>query len=236
MNGKTQMIAVIPARGGSKGIPKKNIRLLEGKPLLVYTIEQARKSSSLKRVIVSTDDDEIAAVARRNQAEVVRRPAELAQDTSRTEEALIHALESLRERENYRPEAVVTLEPTSPLRPARLIDECIRLFKETDADSVITVTETRECLGRIREGRFEFLFPNQPRRRQEREPLFKENSAVYVTQTETLLRKRSVLGDRLYAVVCSPEEAIDINTEHDLIVAETLLRLAQQRQRVYSPA
>lgn len=219
-----RVLAVIPARGGSKAIPRKNIRLLLGRPLVAYTIDEARKCDYLDRLVVSTEDGETARICRGLGAEVVMRPPEFATDTAPTELAVIHVLETLAERDGYECDAVVTLEPTSPLRTHRLIDQCIEALWENDADSVISVKETRACLGSIRDGRFEYLIKDQPRRRQERAPLYEESSTVYVTRTEALLKHKSVLGERLYAVVVGEDEAIDINTPLDFVIAEAVMQ------------
>ncbi|MEX5216601.1 MAG: acylneuraminate cytidylyltransferase family protein [Nitrospira sp.] len=218
------VLAVIPARGGSRSIPFKNIKPLAGKPLLAYTIDAAKRSRHLDRCVVSTDHDEIAKVAAAHGAEVIRRPPEYATDEAPTELALLHAVGELRQA-GYRPDYVVTLEPTSPLRTAELIDRCIEsAMNRIEADCVMTVTETRKCYGRILEGRFEYLFPDQPRRRQDRTPLYEESSTVYVTRTGALERHRSVLGVVRYAVVVDdPREAIDINEPLDFILAEAAL-------------
>lgn len=214
------VLAVIPARGGSKGIPGKNLRPLAGEPLIVHTIRAAREARRLDRVVVSTDADEVAAVAASHGAEVVRRPPDLAFDDSPTEDALIHAVETL----GTLPDYVVTLEPTSPLRTAALVDRCVELALAEDADAVITVAESRACFGRLDGNRFRYLDPGQPRRRQLREPLYGESSTVYVTRTQVLLANRSVLAEPLYAVVVPEEEAIDINTPLDLVIAEAVMR------------
>ncbi len=169
MSAARHVLGVIPARGGSKSIPLKNIRPLNGMPLLAYTIQAAKQSTFLDRCVVSTDHADIAAVARAHGAEVIDRPAELATDQAPTEGALLQVLEVLG-RQGYRPEFVVTLEPTSPFRTTTLIDRCIATaIEQQETDCVLTVTETRKCYGRLVDGRFEYLFPNQPRRRQERE-------------------------------------------------------------------
>ncbi len=217
-------LAVVPARGGSKSIPLKNIRVLDGVPLMAFTLLAAKHAKHLDRCIVSTDHPDIAKVARNYGAEVIERPAELATDQAPTEWALLHVLEVLG-REGYRPEYVVTLEPTSPLRTAALIDRCIEAAMEhPDADCVLTVGETRKCYGRLSGGRFEYLFPDQPRRRQDRQPLYEESSTVYVTRTSALERDRSVLGTTRYGVIVDdPREAIDINEPLDFLVAEAVL-------------
>lgn len=222
------VLGVIPARGGSKSIPLKNIRPLNGMPLLAFTIRAAKQSRFLDRCVVSTDHPDIAAAARDYDAEVIDRPAELATDQAPTEAALLQVLDVLA-RQGYRPEYVVTLEPTSPFRTAALIDRCIETaIAQQDIDCVLTVTETRKCYGRLADGRFEYLFPNQPRRRQERQPLYEESSTVYVTRTTALERDRSVLGrSRVGVVVADSREALDINEPLDFLIAEAVL--AQRR-------
>jgi N-acylneuraminate cytidylyltransferase len=174
--------------------------------------------------VVSTDHDDIAKVAMNCGAEVLRRPPEYATDQAPTELALLHVVDSLKQA-GYRPDFVVTLEPTSPLRSAELIDRCIALAMEREeADCVMTVTETRKCYGRLTDGRFDYLFPHQPRRRQDRTPLYEESSTVYVTRTEALERDRSVLGRVRYGVIVENRcEAIDINEPIDFLIAEAAL-------------
>lgn len=135
-------LAIIPARGGSKGIPKKNIKEIAGKPLIAWSIEQALNSSSIERVIVSTDCEDIAAVAREYGAEVpFMRPAHLANDTAATEPALLHTLEWLAEHENYHPDYTVLLQATSPVRKDDAIDSAIKKIIEKKADSLLSVCE-----------------------------------------------------------------------------------------------
>jgi len=215
------VLGIVPARGGSKGVPGKNLAPVGGEPLLVHAIRAALAAGTVDRVVCSTDDDEIAAVAREAGAEVVMRPAELARDDSPTEDALLHVLDALGPPE---PEYVVTLELTSPLRSPGLIDACVRLAQERGADAVITVAESRAVHGRLEDGLFVPLAPGQPRRRQLREPLYRESSTVYVTRTAYLRETRSVVGDHVYAHIVPEEEAIDINSEQDLVVADTLIR------------
>lgn len=225
------ILGVIPARGGSKGVPRKNLRALGGKPLLAHSIEAARASKGLTRVVVSTEDEEITLVAKAHGSEVVQRPAELARDDSLTEPVLLHAVDQLAA-EGFRADAVATLEPASPLRSARLIDACVGRLLRGDCDAVLTVVETRACYGRLLPGdRFEHLVPGQPRRRQLRQPLYEESSAVYVTLVDALRRAGSVLGTNPVAVVAEAAEAIDINTELDLAIAEGMLAHRRSKER-----
>jgi len=220
---QVKAIGIIPARGGSKSIPKKNIKQLNGKLLVYYTIDSARSSNALDKIVVSTDDKEIANVSKKYGVDVMMRPKELATEHSPTEDALIHVLDVLKEKESYEPTIVLTLEPTSPLRREETIRGCIDLYRNTDADSVITVVETRTCFGQLINGKFKFLFKNQPRRRQDRESLFKESSTVYLTEVKILREKRLVLGDNLYGYVVSSAEAIDINDPWDFDIAEIMM-------------
>jgi CMP-N-acetylneuraminic acid synthetase len=214
------VLCVVPARRGSKGIPQKNLAELAGEPLIVHTLRAALAAATLDRVVVSTDDEEIAAVALSAGAEVVNRPAHLAGDDSPTEDALLHALETLGPPE---PEYVVTLEPTSPLRKAQTIDACVRRAFELGANAVIAVAETREVLGRLEDGVFVPLDPNAPRRRQLRAPLYRETGVAYVTRTAHLRATHSVFAGPLYAVVVPEEETLDVNTKLDLLAASAAL-------------
>jgi len=217
-------LGVIPARGGSKGIPLKNIKLLFGKPLIHYSIEEAKKSNNLNRFVVSTDHPEIKEIAQSYNCEVIVRPPELATDEARTEPTLIHALDYLKESEGFRPDIVLTLEPTSPFRTAKIIDRCVKIFSETNADSVIALVPSLKCYGKIINGKFEFLFHNQQRRRQEREPLYKEASTIWGTKTKILRERQSIFGDHLYPLIVDESEAIDINTKYDFKYAEYMMK------------
>jgi len=221
-------LGVIPARGGSKSIPLKNIVPLCGKPLLAYTIEAALAAGCLSSLVVSTDHDKIAAVAEHYGASVIWRPEALATDEAPTEQALIHALETIAAERGDMPGMVLTLEPTSPFRTAGTIQRCVAMLADTGVDSVVGVVATHGCYGRIIDGRFEHLIPNQPRRRQDREALYKESSTIYGTRSNVLLAGKSVLGERPCPLIVEPEEAIDINTPLDLTIAEALMKPRKQ--------
>lgn len=141
-----QILVVIPARGGSKGIPGKNIFPLAGEPLIVHSIRHALTSKLASRVIVSTDSENIAAVARENGAEVIERPAEISDDLASSEAALLHVLDQLREQENYTPDLVVFLQYTSPLRRNDDIDRAIETLKRQQADSLLSVSPSHRFL------------------------------------------------------------------------------------------
>ncbi len=229
-----QLLTVIPARGGSKAIPKKNIALLGGKPLLAWTIEVARAAGNCGRIMVSTDAADIAAVARRYGAEVIDRPAEISGDTASTESVLLHALEVV-EREGKPADAVLTLPPTSPFRKPETVRAFVERFAALAAeeDALFTLHEDRtDFWAQEPNGSFRRRDPNAPRRRQERQPLYAENSAMYCTRTTVLLETGFILGRHPVGFVISADEAFDINEPRDLQYAEFL---ASSRIAAYVP-
>lgn len=220
------MLIVIPARGGSKRIPGKNIAPLFGKSLLAYTVEAALASGVTPHVIVSTDSGHIADIARTAGARVVLRPDELAADTTSTEAVLLHALETL-EAEQLRFTWVVTLPPTSPLRGAdtvRTFVERVRAEPELQ-DCLMSVTENRsDFWQRGADGTLHRLFPDAPRRQQDRVPLFEENSAIYITRVQALRETGRITGRRVRGLAIDRVEAVDINEPIDLKIAEAMLK------------
>jgi len=223
---KKDIVTVIPARGGSKGIPKKNIALLNGKPLLLYTIEAALEADISSGIYVSTDSDEIAEVAVHCGAQVIRRPADISHDTASTESALIHAVEIIKTGGGQTPEYVLTLPPTSPLRKATTIRSFVAYYMsmKNRFDAMLSLTETRHDLWIWREHAFRRLFPDESRRRQDRTPIYLENSAIYITKTEALIMTNSILGRACNGYIIDPLEAIDINEPIDLLWADFILK------------
>ena len=223
--------AIIPARGGSKGIPRKNIVPLAGKPLLVYSIEHALQSSFIDRVIVSTDDREIAKIAIDNGAEVpFLRPRELAEDHVLDLPVFEQALNYLAEKENYFPEIVVHLRPTAPYRKPDWIDECVQILKKNgNADSVRSVSPPDKHPYRMFQIDTQgFLDPimkhEHPEpyllRRQDLPDLFYYNCVVDVTWPDTIFKKHSMTGDRILPYIMNAEEVLDIDSPLDLEFAE----------------
>lgn len=220
-----KVLGVIPARGGSKAIPRKNLVMLGGKPLLAWTCEAA-KGSKLDRIIVSTDNEEIARVAVSHGVDVpFLRPAELSEDSSATIDAVTHALEAIDEKFD----AVMVLQPTSPFRTTQDIDECLALLEQSAADSVISVVDVGGYhparmkyldSGRLVDPPFVELRENQPR--QELVPMYIRNGAVYLTRTNTLL-EGSFKGADCIAYVMPADRSVNIDEPIDLIVAEAIL-------------
>ena len=225
-----RLLAVIPARGGSKGIPRKNIKLLRGQPLIAYSIDAAKQARSVDRIIVSTDDEEIAAISRELGVEICMRPTAMAQDDTPTRDALLHVVSELAA-ESYVPGAVLTLQPTSPLRTATHIDEATELFAaDPQADSLVSCVEVPHIfhpLSVMRKNESGYLEPfssrPQPYRRQDKEVVFARNgAAIYITRTARLAEY--VFGGRLIAYVMDMNSSVDIDTMEDFAVAERVLR------------
>lgn len=219
---------IVTARGGSKGVPGKNVRPFLGRPLISRTIDEALASTELDRLIVSTDDDEIAAVSREAGADVpFRRPAEFARDDSTTFDVLKHAATWLETESGVRLDAVVTLQPTSPFRRAEHIDAAVRLWRESGAPSVITVCRTEHnpyWMGQLQGDVFVPLLGEVHRHpnRQVLPDVYRLNGAVYVTSRQTLLEEGRILSDRTRAVVMSEDESLDIDTELDFALGELI--------------
>lgn len=227
-------LGLIPARGGSKGIARKNLACLAGVPLIAHTIESARKAVSLDRVIVSTNDEEIAAVARNLGAEVpFMRPAELAEDTTPDLPVFVHALEWLERHEGYVPTFIAHLRPTSPFRTAQHIDEAVSLLRDhPDADSVRSVavpSETPFKMWQIEGGRLSPLLAidrekepwNLPR--QSLPSVYWQNACIDVIRYDTIMVHGSMSGAHIVPYVMDAG-MIDIDTPLDLQLAEWAMR------------
>lgn len=229
-----QKLIVVPARGGSKGIPGKNIYPLRGKPLLSYTLELIRDAELTDTdVAVSTDSKDIMNVAEDySWVYIIERPKDISGDMARTEDALIHSLDYLENKLGKAYEAVITMQVTSPLRRPETLQQFIKNFEENypDYDSQISLNEDRtDFWVKHEDGSFARLYPDAPRRRQDRKPLYVENSAYYMTGAASLRATGSVLGKKVNGFVISGDEAIDINEPVDLLVAEAALNMREMK-------
>jgi len=221
------VLAIIPARGGSKGIPRKNIRRLAGKPLLAWTIEAARATAAIDRVVVSTDDEEIAAVAQRAGAGVVKRPPELARDLASSEAALLHALETLSRDEAYRPQILAFLQCTSPLTTPDDIAGTVALVADEGYDSAVTVTPFRHFIWREDEqGQLVGVNHDGTRRlmRQQRPAEYLEVGAVYAMDVEGFKRERFRFFGRVGRYLLPKTRALEIDDMEDWALAESLIQ------------
>lgn len=219
-------LAVIPARGGSKGILKKNIQCVGDKPLLCYAIDSILDSGIDADIVVSTDSDEIAQVALgHGGAYVINRPKSISGDGAKTEDALLDALDQMKSLHEKTYEVVLTVQPTSPFRKPETVkrfwNEFIEISNEYDA--MLTLNETRTDYWVEEEGNYHRLYPDAPRRRQDRKPLYIENSCLYVTTVKALKETRSVLGNNVQGFLIDEREALDINEPIDLVLANLLI-------------
>jgi len=227
------VLALIPARGGSKGIPRKNVRVVAGKPLIAWTIGHALGSQAIDRTIVSTDDAEIAEIARGLGAEVpFMRPAELATDSSPDVDAFRHALDWLREHEGYEPELVVHLRPTCPVRSVYRIDEAVRLIEaDPEADSLRSVSWPVQTPYKMWRREGPYLEPllrvegvrepyNEPR--QSLPEVWWQNGYVDIVRARVVLESHSMTGERILAFPV-PEPIVELDYEESIADAERLL-------------
>jgi CMP-N,N'-diacetyllegionaminic acid synthase len=222
------MIAIIPARGGSKGLPDKNRKLLNGKPMLCYTIEAALQSRSVSRVIVSTDSLEIATIAKKCGAEVpFLRPDFLAQDESKAIDVYKYTIDRLMTEEHIKIEEFMVLLPTAPLRNADDIDGAYQLFTEKEADSVVSYTEELHPIHWHKfvneEGKFEAIFTdNMLQNRQELKKTFYPNGAIYIFKT-AVIKKGLYYTENSLAYIMPNNRSVDIDTIDDFEYAEFLI-------------
>lgn len=221
-------LAIIPARGKSKGIPRKNIRDLEGKPLIAYTIDAAQRSESLDRIIVSTDDDEIRRISEGFGAEVIRRPPELGEDRSPTIDTILHVLDAL-EKDGYRPDDVMLLQPTSPLRTKTDIANATRLYRDSGCDSLISVCEMNHPPYWSLGIKGQFLVPIFPKkmqlaRRQDLPKSYLPNGAIFISSPTIVKRSRGFYSGRIVPYIMPSERSLDIDSEMDFEIAEYSLR------------
>ena len=224
---KPHVVAVIAARGGSKGLPGKNIRPLAGKPLIAYSVEAAKASPYVDRVIVTTDSPEIAEVARKFGAEVpFMRPAELAQDLTPTEPVLAHAVEWLEREEGYRVDIVVFLQPTDIFRKRTMIDETVkRLLDDPTLESAFVAYKTHKNFWRKKDGQWVRMAPDLAYGpRQKKEPVYREDTGLACATRASLIKAGKRLGDRVEIIENSDDaSSIDIHTEFDFWLADKVL-------------
>jgi len=230
----SKVLAIIPARGGSKSIPRKNIKLLNGKPLIAYTIETALACKDIDRIIVSSDDDEILEISKKFGAEIpFIRPKELAQDRTPDRPVIQHAINFLSKEDNYYPDLVLNLRPTSPFRIAEDISNVISKWETTNADSVRTVTKVEGVhhpywmFSINDEGWSSPAVPNKTieefYQRQLLPPIYRLNGVVDGITTDIVLNHKNYYGDNMALVEVPESRSHDIDTKEDFNLAEYLM-------------
>ncbi|KMQ51677.1 N-Acetylneuraminate cytidylyltransferase [Chitinispirillum alkaliphilum] len=220
-----KIVAIIPARGGSKGVPGKNIRQFAGKPLVVHSIEQALSVSLIENVFVSTDDEEIAEISQNAGASIIKRPAELSGDSATSESAIGHAISQMIS-EGIDPDIIVFLQATSPLRPEDGIAQALKKFISFEYDSLLSLSPTHRFFWKLREdeaiAQYDYL--NRPRRQdiKDDDRQYVENGSLYIFKKETFLKTGNRLGGRIGYTIFEEEYSYEIDTETDFTVLEKL--------------
>jgi CMP-N,N'-diacetyllegionaminic acid synthase len=231
---RAETMAIIPARGGSRAVPGKNIRPVAGRPLLAWTIDAAREARAITRVIVSTDSVEIAEVARRHGAEVpMMRPSGLARDDTPAIDAILHAVDWLHDHEGYCPDYVSVLQPTSPLRTAADIDAAMAVLRARSAAAVVGVClapHHPQWMKRVEDdGAISSLFEfDESLPRQQLPPVYVLNGSLYLVRRDVLKERRSLYAEKTYPYVMPIERSLDIDTAWDLQVADLVLSARRQ--------
>lgn len=223
-----KILAIIPARAGSKGIPGKNIKVTGGKPLIVWTIEAAKRCEQIDRIVVSSDSDEILNVAEKYGAEKLKRPIALAADEARSEPVVTHAIQMLAEN-GYAPDLAIYLQPTSPLRTTENLNEAIKFFIEKKADALISVeggdnkilkafiAQPDGFMRGISNNDFPFM------NRQSLPDVFVPNGAIYIIRVDNFLRNPSFFAEKTVPFMMTKEESIDLDTYEDILNFEKLI-------------
>ncbi|MBB1456677.1 cytidylyltransferase domain-containing protein [Pseudoalteromonas sp. SG43-5] len=220
-------IAFIPARGGSKGVPQKNIKLLAGKPLIAWSIQQAKESELIDRVIVSTDCSEIAEIAKKFGAEVpYLRPSDISGDTASTESAMLHCCEFLKS-ENCLPEIFILVQCTSPLRKMGIFDKAIEEFNKERYDSMLSVSLSHRFTWKNQEQPIaSYDFRNRPRRQDIRkeDQDYLETGSFYITKTAKLIESKNRLVGKIGMFITPEVESFEIDSEVDFVICEELMK------------
>jgi CMP-N-acetylneuraminic acid synthetase len=223
-----EILAIIPARGGSKGLPGKNIRSLAGKPLIEYVINAALQSTQVTRTVVSTDDDSIASVAGSAGAEVIIRPKDIAGDNSPSEQAVLHVLETLKTNENYIPDIVVFLQCTSPLTISDDIDGIVSSLNTSNADSALSASLFHHFLWKnTSDGSVEGINHDYRSRsmRQDLDAQYLENGAIYAFKTQGFIKHRYRFFGKIHIYEMPAERCLEIDVLEDFKLAESILEM-----------
>jgi len=224
MNDSKKIICIIPARGGSKGIPKKNIINFLGEPLISHSIKYAQASSLIHKIYVSTDCNEIAKIASEKNVDIIKRPDSISDDFASTESAMIHAVESL----NYTPDIIVLIQPTSPLRPKDSLNDALNSYLSNNYDSLLSISPTHRFFWEIDKDIAipKYNFNCRPRRQDFKKGDMKyvENGSLYITSYENLIKNKNRLGGKIGYVIFDEMYSYEIDSINDLRFLESVAR------------
>lgn len=222
-----EVLCIIPARGGSQRLPRKNLAPINGKPMIAWTIETAQTTEEISRIVVSTDDNEISCVSSELGAEIIKRPDEISGSHSTTEQAIQHVLDTLDETEGYKPDIVVLLQVTSPIRKQNDVSEAIELFIEQEADSLLSVCATHGFIWKVEDGLaapITFELGKRPRSQDVKDKFVTENGSIYVFKPQNVIDYNSRLGGKIVAFYQSALYSIDIDYPEDIHIVDVLIR------------
>ncbi len=227
MKEKNKILCIIPARGGSKTIPNKNIIKLNNKILIDYTIEQALRINSIDKIIVSTDSNKIINKIKKHQInkkfKILKRPKKYSLDKSPTEDVVNHVIQYLKNTD-YKPDSLIILEPTSPLRSDESVKNFIKKMNNGNFNSYISVSELSHTPAKINKNKLNFIFKNQPRRRQDRIKLYCEGGSMYGNNYKKYMKFKKIVVEPIYPFIISRVESIDINEKDDLLIVKSILK------------
>ncbi len=230
-----KVVAIIPARSGSKGIHLKNIKKLNGKPLIQYTIDAAKKCKMINRIVVSTDSKKIANISKKLGVEVpFLRPKKISGDVSSMEEVVTHTINFLKS-EPYNPDIIIILQPTSPFRSYKEVDKVIRIFSKSRATSLVEVKKTENHPYKSFKKKNRFLLPLKTNfqkfhARQTLPDIFYPTGSVYILWTKTLEKFNSIYGNKILSYE-QKDDVIDIDTQFDFFVAEMMIKLWRSKKK-----
>ena len=219
----TKYIAIIPARGGSKGVPKKNIKNFLGKPLIEHSINYAKESKYIDKIILTTDDKEIKKIGKDNNITVVDRPKEISGDKATTESAIEHIISLFEFSIDI---TIILLQPTSPLRPKKSLDKMIKIFNKELYDSMLTLSPIHPLTWKINNKKTECMYDysNRPRRQdfKEKDLMYDENGSVYIFKNKIFIEKNNRLGGKIGHYIFKEEYGRQIDTPFDFELLETI--------------
>ena len=227
----TKYIAIIPARGGSKGVPKKNIKEFLGKPLIEHSINYAKESKYIEEIILTTDNEEIKKIGRDNNITVVDRPKEISGDKATTESAIEHVISLFKFSIDT---TIVLLQPTSPIRPKNSLDKMIKIFNEQLYDSMLTLSPIHPLTWKIDNKKTECMYDysNRPRRQdfKEKDLIYDENGSVYIFTNKIFIEKNNRLGGKIGHYIFKEEYGRQIDTPLDFKLLETIGKYLKRKE------